>query len=51
MAKVEERNKKLREAMMSSPVTARSTDFTTYVDRDEEKIEEERNKLKRRLDF
>ena len=49
MNKVEERNQKLREAMKSSTIS--ETDFSPFVYRDESKIEEERQKFKRRLNF
>ena len=51
MTKVQERNQKLKDSMKNSNITARDTDFSPFYSRDEDKIDEERRKFKRRLDF
>ena len=51
MTKVSERNQRLHEFMKNSTVNDRGTEFSPFYNRDEDKIDSERQKFKRRLDF
>ena len=51
MSRVNERDRALTEAIKRSPVNNRTTDFTPFYTRNEVIVEEDRKKLKRRLDF